>query len=228
MTTTFLLVHGSWHGPWCFRHLIDALVARGQRAVTVALPSVGHEGPPLGGLVEDGEAVARAATALDGRVVVVGHSYGGAAITQAEFGDSVARLVYLAAFMPDSGRTYTSYLPPGPLPPYVQMRDDGTFVVPDGQARPHFYHDVPDERAAWAEARLRPQSQAVLGTPIRQAAWRAIPSTYILTLDDRALPPDFQRQFLSQATDTRKLPGSHSPMLARPEALADLLLDCAR
>lgn len=227
MTTTFLLVHGSWHGPWCYRYLIDALVERGQRAEAIALPSVGEEPAKLGDLAADGDAVTRAAAAIEGRLIVVGHSYGGAAITQGEYGAHVARLVYLAAFMPDTGRTYPSYLPPGPLPPYVQMRDDGTFVVPSGQARAHFYHDCSDERAAWAEAQLRPQSQAVLATPIRSAAWRRVPSTYVVTTDDRALPPDFQRQFLAQATETRELPGSHSPMLARPGELADLLVACS-
>ncbi len=225
--TTFLLVHGSWHGPWCFQFLVDALTERGHRVETVALPSVGDDPAKDADLHADGRAVTQAAAALAGRLVVVGHSYGGAAITEAEYGPQVARLVYLAAFMPDTGRTYPSYLPPGPLPPYVQLRDDGTFAVPTGRARAHFYHDCSDARASWAEAQLRPQSQAVLATPIRAAAWRRHPSTYVLTTDDRALPPDFQRQFLSQATDTRELASSHSPMLSMPGELADTLVACA-
>ena len=219
-TPCFLLVHGSWHGAWCWDHLRPALTARGFDSVAVDLPSCSDA---LGSLAEDAAAVSAAAAAVDGPVIVVGHSYGGAVVSEARYGSNVSRLIYLCAFMPDTGRSYVSYLPPGDLPPYVGMRDDGTFAVPNGQAIPSFYADCTPEFANWAEARLRPQSQAVLAHDTGDAAWRHLPSSYILTSQDCALPPDFQRMFAAQADETYEIDSSHSPFLSRPDELADLL-----
>lgn len=222
---TFLLVHGSWHGPWCFEPLQAALRQRGVDSIAVALPSVGTDVAHLGTLADDATVVTDAAAAIDGPVVVVGHSYGGAVITEGRWGPQVARLIYLGAFMPDTGRSYPSYLPPGPLPPYVEMRDDGTMVVPAGQAIEHFYADCSPETGRWAEARLRPQSQQVLQHAITAAAWRAVPSTYVMLTEDRAIPPDLQRMFAGQADDAREFVSSHSPFLSRPDDLAALFLE---
>jgi pimeloyl-ACP methyl ester carboxylesterase len=224
---SFLFVHGSWHGPWTWNLVRPLLEARGHATAAVALPSMGSDPATLGGLAEDSAAIARSAGELPGEVVVVGHSYGGAPVSGAEFGSQVRRLIYLAAFMPDAGRPYVSYLPPGPLPPYVGMRDDGTFAVPEGQALPAFYSDCGEPLASWAEALLVPQSQKVLGVAAPVAAWRSIPSAYVLTTGDRALPPDFQRQFLPQADRVAEFDSSHSPMLSRPIDLTDLLVRLA-
>lgn len=223
----FLLVHGSWHGPWCWDALVAALAARGHDAATVALPSCGTDPAALGGLAEDAEAVTAAAAAIDGDVVVVGHSYGGAAISEARYRGNVKRLIYVAAFMPDAGRSSVSYLPPGPLAPYIGLRDDGTMEVPADQAVPSFYHDCAPDVAAAAEARLCLQSQSVLGPDSTRAAWREIPSSYVVTTDDRALPAEFQRMFAAQADETRDFESSHSPFLSRPDDFADLLADIA-
>jgi pimeloyl-ACP methyl ester carboxylesterase len=221
-STHFLLVHGSWHGSWCWDLLRPELEQRGHRVTAIDLPSVGADVSALGDFNADTQAVTAAAALLDGPAVVVGHSYGGAVISNAEYPASVRRLVFLGAFMPDAGRAFTSYLPPGPLPPYVGLNDDGTSTVPDGQARPSFYADCSDELVGWAGSMLRPQSQAVLGGVNARAAWRAIPSTYVLLTEDQALPPDFQAMFAAQATETVKFDASHSPFLSKPAQLADL------
>lgn len=143
------------------------------------------------------------------------------------FGPNVRRLVFLAAFMPDTGRTYPSYLPPGPLPPYVGINDDGTMSVPAGTSLDAFYLDCPPDVAVWADAHLRPQSQQVLNTAITAVAWHTIPATYIITTQDHAVPPDLQRHFATQASEVYEIAGSHSPMLARPRELADLLTKIA-
>lgn len=220
---TFLLVHGSWHGPWCWEPLADALHGLGHRAATVALPSVGDDPTRLGGLPDDASAVAAAASDQPGEVQVVGHSYGGAVITEAAHPANVTRLVYLGAFMPDTGRTFASYLPPGPLPPYVEQRPDGTLAVPAGQAQPAFYGHCDPATVAWAQSRLRPQSAAILTHPITDAAWRRIPSTYIVLTDDHAIPAPLQREFARQATSTIELASDHSPMLSHTQELADAL-----
>ncbi len=224
---TFLLVHGSWHGAWCWEPLRAALDRRGYRTAAVDLPSCGTDPAALGGLAEDAATVAAAAAAIAGDVVAVGHSYGGVPISEARFGANVRRLIFLAAFMPDTGRSYVSYLPPGPLPPYVGLRGDGTMAVPAEEARGAFYADCTPEVAAWAEARLRLQSQSVMGPPITRASWRDIPAGYIVATADRALPPDFQRMFAAQAADIREIASSHSPMLSQPDALAATLIAMA-
>ena len=224
---SFLLVHGSWHGPWCWELLRPALESRGYGSHVVDLPSCGEAGTLLGGLAEDAAAVERAAAAMEGPVVVVGHSYGGAAITEATYGPNIARLIYLCAFMPDTGTTYPSDLPPGPLPGYVGMRDDGTFVVPPGEAINAFYADCTPDVAHWAEANLRAQSQAVLGHVITEAAWRHLPSSYVVALQDRALPPEMQRRLSLRASDRHEIDSSHSPFLSRSGELADLLVAIA-
>jgi pimeloyl-ACP methyl ester carboxylesterase len=224
---TFLLVHGSWHGPWCWDYLKPALDRLGYASQTVSLPSCGTDRAALRGFADDAAAVSSAAAAIQGDVVVVGHSYGGAVISEATYGPNVKRLVYLGAFMPDKGRSYVSYLPPGPLPPYVGLRDDGTMAVPEGASVPHFYADCTPEIAAWATAQLRMQSQAVLGPENTRAAWREIPSAYIVLTQDQALPPDFQRMLAQQAGDVREFVSSHSPFLSRPDDLAELLVSIA-
>ncbi|MEZ4552858.1 MAG: alpha/beta hydrolase [Dehalococcoidia bacterium] len=225
--TTFLLVHGAWHGPWCWDLLIPEIEARGHAAVAVQLPSCDPDAAALGGYQEDAEAVSAAAAAIDGHVVIVAHSYGGAVISEATFDGRVRRLVFLCAFMPDNGRSYVSYLPPGGLPPYVGLREDGTSAVPAGLGRIHFYGDCSPEVAAWAESRLRPQSQSVLDPTAGYASWRNIPSAYILCTLDQALPPDFQRMFAAQADEVIEMESSHSPMLSRPGELADILVRLA-
>lgn len=222
--TTFLLVHGSWHGPWCWDLLQPELTARGARSATVDLPSCGTDPASLGTLADDARVVGDAAASLDDDVVVVAHSYGGVPTTEATYARNVRRLIYLAAFMPDTGRNYVSYLPPGPLPPYVGLREDGSFEVPQGQSKTAFYADCTDEVAGWAEAQLRLQSQAVMAPGITAAAWHDLPTTYIVTTQDQALPPDFQGMFAQQADKVYHFEASHSPMLSRPADLADLLI----
>jgi pimeloyl-ACP methyl ester carboxylesterase len=224
---TFLLVHGSWHGPWCWDHLKPALARRGFAAETVSLPSCGDAPGELGTFGDDAAVVSRAAAAIEGDVIVVGHSYGGAVISEATYRPNVKRLVYLGAFMPDTGRPFISYLPPGPLPPYVGIHEDGTTRVPDGLSSTFFYADCAPDLVAWADARLRLQSQAVFAPAITKAAWRDIPSTYILLTQDQALPPDFQRMFAAQADDVREFASSHSPFLSRPDDFAELLASIA-
>ncbi|HNP58441.1 MAG TPA: alpha/beta hydrolase [Gordonia sp. (in: high G+C Gram-positive bacteria)] len=199
-------VHGSWHGFWCFERLIPALNARGANVVAVDLPSVGDDPTALGTLADDAAVISSAASAVGGPVVVVAHSYGGAATSEAVFAPNVEALVFLCAFMPDTGRTYPSYLPPGQLPPYVDPRDDGTMGVTDGLAIPTFYADCAAETQLWAQALLRPQSQAVVTHAITAASWRTLASAFVVTTDDAALPRDSNSGSLSRPRGTTRSP----------------------
>lgn len=218
---TFLLVHGSWHGPWCWERVVPALEALGHRAVTVALPSCGADTSRLGGLDDDARAV-EAAAAIDGPVVVVAHSYGGAVISHARHPANVLRLVFLGAFMPDSGMSLVSYLPPGNLPPYVNMGPLWSTLA-FAQIGPMLYADCDPADIAAAAARVVPQSSAAPATPVADAAWRHLPSTYILLTRDLAVPEPLQRHFATQATDMVELEASHNFFATRGTLLAGVL-----
>lgn len=223
----FLLVHGSWHGPWCFDLLRTALERRGYASETVSLASVGDDPARLGTFADDAATVTAAAAAMGANTVVVGHSYGGAVVAEASFGPNVRQFIMLGAFMPEIGRSYLSYFPPGPLPPFVGLRDDGSCILDRDLAVPFFFADCTPEIAAWAVERLRPQAQQVMGWANTAASWHTRPTTYILLTEDKAIPPAVQRQFAALASASREFTSSHSPFLSRPDDLVDLLVDIA-
>ena len=224
-TPTLLLVHGAWHGPWCWEKLTPELDRLGVKWATAKLPSIGHDGPPTGGVAEDAAAIDTAVGAIPGDVVVVAHSYGGVPTTQAMLGPRVRHIVYLGAFMPDAGQSLVNLLPPGPLPPFVQGNADGTTTVAAGHEVATFYADCTPEDAAWAVARLRPHNGIVNVTPVTRASWRERTSTYIMLTEDFACPTPIQPGLAKQATDSRTIAGSHSPFLAQPGLLAGMLAD---
>jgi pimeloyl-ACP methyl ester carboxylesterase len=224
---TLLLVHGAWHGPWCWEKTIAALADHGLEARTVALPSCGSDPARLGGLVEDAAAVAEAAAAIAGDAVVVGHSYGGMAITEAAYGPNVKRLVYVGAFMPAEGRSLVSHFPPDALPPFVEIRADGSVALIGRFAREWLYGDVDEVTAADAASRLVLHSAAAIITPTSRCAWRTVPASYVICSEDRIIPPETQRTMAEQAADTRTIASSHSPTLSRPDELAAILAEIA-
>jgi pimeloyl-ACP methyl ester carboxylesterase len=210
---TMLLVHGAWHGGWCWDHLVPELRARGWDTAVVDLPST--SGSPAHGMREDAEAVREALRALDGPVTVLAHSYAGVPV--GESAASAARLIYLAAHMLEPGESVVTSLGGPWYEPGTKMLD-----VPE-PARDLLFADVPDELASWAVERLRPQSARVFEEPVTAAAWRTVPTTSIVCSDDVILPPVFADRLRAGAV--RHLPGSHSPFLGRPAALAELICD---
>jgi pimeloyl-ACP methyl ester carboxylesterase len=238
MPATVVLVHGAWHGAWCWDRVVEGLAARGVNAVALDLPGHGASTEPLGDLHGDAAAVRRALDALDGPVVLCGHSYGGAVISEAASGHpSVRHLVYLAALMLDAGESCSRSVPipaggdPGPaseLAPAMQFSDDGTIVTVDPVAgRGIFYADCSDRDIDWAIARLGPQPAITLQQPIPATAWREIPSTYVVCADDRAIPPWIQHAFAERATNSVAWPTSHSPFVSQPDLVVELLAGLA-
>lgn len=226
-TATLLLVHGSWHGPWCWEPLVPELERRGLCYATVDLPSVGGSVAEMGGMMDDVAAIEAAVDRIPGETIVVAHSYGGVPATQADYPSRVRHLVYLAAFMPDVGQSLVSLLPPGPLPPFVLADPDGSTRVNPDLAVQAFYPDLPTEMAAWAIERLRLHNAGAITTPVARAAWRSIPSTYLLMTDDQPCPTPVQRQVSRQAGHVHEMAGGHFPFLAHPAAVADLLKQVA-
>jgi pimeloyl-ACP methyl ester carboxylesterase len=218
-----LLIHGAFHGAWVWRKVQDRLGPMGWMVRTVELPSVAAKGEPRHGMLNDADVVRQHLQASDGPVVVVAHSYGGIPVTQAAAGlPQVLHIVYVAAFQLDVGDSLLGVIEE---PPPWWIVDDDTIAVDRPVER--FYGDVPPGDAEWAENQLRPSSYTSVIESLTAAAWRNIPSTYVICEHDLALPPAAQEQMARRAADIRRLPCSHSPMLSRPSELTQLITDVA-
>jgi pimeloyl-ACP methyl ester carboxylesterase len=224
-TPTLLLVHGSWHGAWCWEKLTPELDRRGIAWRAIDLPCVGTDAAELGTVADDAAIIEAAAREIPGNVVIVAHSYGGIPTTEARFSANVKHLVYLGAFMPAVGQSLVSLLPPGPLPPFVIAREDGATEISLPLAPDAFYADCDAATAQWAVDHLRLHNGICNATPVTRTSWRESESTYIVLTHDRAVPTFMQREFAKQASQTREMQTSHSPFLSRPDELADLLVE---
>ncbi|WP_410635557.1 alpha/beta hydrolase [Amycolatopsis sp. cmx-4-83] len=215
-----VLVHGAWHGPWCWELLVPELQNRGWTVSTVDLPST--SGDPAAGMHADADAVRAHLAELDGPVTLLAHSYGGVPATEAA-GPNVRQLVYLAAHVLEEGESVVSPLGGPWFPP------DADFA-PGGEPSEAYYHDVPADRAREAVARLRPQSAKAFTEELTRAAWRDVPSALIVCDDDRSLPGVIIERAIEggRVKVVRHLPGGHSPFLARPAELAALVDEIAR
>ncbi|MEO3784153.1 alpha/beta fold hydrolase [Actinocorallia sp. B10E7] len=213
-----LLVHGAWHGSWCWDRLRPALGADGWSTRTVDLPSAGGDA----GVHEDAQAVLGELDRIDGPVVIVAHSYGGIPVTQAAAkAAGVSRIVYLAAYQLDAGESLLGFHG-APVPD----EPAGLRPVPDDPL-PMFYGDVPDAEARDAALRLVPQSTRSFAEPLTEAAWRTVPSAYIVCEHDRALPPRDQEALAARSEEAHRLASGHSPFLSMPQELASLLAKIA-
>src|SRR4249920_2443204 len=166
---TVVLVHGAWHGAWCWERVVAGLSHRGVRAVAVDLPGHGADPGPFTDLHGDAARVRDVLDGLDQSVVLVGHSYGGAVVTEAGDHTCVEHLVYIAGFPLDAGEACTSAAVDEPATARISWegRPDvgaGFITGPDGRvtleasaAAACFYNDCDDESVRWALARLGPQ-----------------------------------------------------------------------
>jgi pimeloyl-ACP methyl ester carboxylesterase len=238
---TVVLVHGAWHGAWCFDQVMPLLHDAGIEAIAVDLPGHGDDDGPLGDHPGDVARVTAALDAIDGDVVLLGHSYGGSVITQAGVHPAVRRLVYLCAFaLAEDESTATATAAAGApgidaishegrpnLGHAMILHDDGTTTLTRDGARECLYADVDDATFEWAFAKLCPQPMsAVLATPTA-IAWRTVPSTYVVCTEDMAVHPDLQRLMARRCTDQIEWAIGHSPFASRPELLSELLVDLA-
>jgi pimeloyl-ACP methyl ester carboxylesterase len=211
-----LLVPGSWHGAWCWDGVIDRLTAAGVVARALDLPS--NDG--ASGLADDAEAVRDALAELGEPAAVVGHSYGGIAISEGAAG--AAGLVYLCAFMLDAGEALLDAMQ-HELPDWIQLDEQaGSHLATRTEA--FLYGDCAPDVAAAAGAKLTRQSVAAIATPQSAAAWQTVPSAYVICEQDRALPPPAQEAMSARAASVHRLPASHSPFLSRPDEVAEIVL----
>jgi hypothetical protein len=228
--THFVLVHGGWHGAWCWEAQVAALQRRGHAATAVDLPS--DDTSAGAGRYAD---VIAAAVREPGRDVVVGHSLAGLAIPLVPHRVPVGALVFLASLLPDPGRSWRDQLAAGrPMADWFyanglpkQGRDEqGRSTWPPDVASELFYHDCPPEVAEAAAARLRPQSPAPITETTPLAAFPGVPAHYIGCRGDRAVSADWAEAAARArlGVDVTWIDGSHSPFLADPDGLAELFV----
>lgn len=229
-TPAILLVHGAWHGSWCWDRVRPILEAAGRAVHVVDLPTVHAPDKAQLTLADDVRTVREAVEAIDGPVVVVAHSYGGVPTTQALVGaEDVAHLVYIAAFALDAGESLLGAV--GGVAPSWWVVDGplttaGTAEEPAEQL---FFNDLPEDVARANAARLQAQATSPFQEAIDGAAWRSIPSTYVITERDGVFPVFAQEALSARAGSTvHRLDTSHSPFLSQPERTAEIILAAGR
>jgi pimeloyl-ACP methyl ester carboxylesterase len=227
---TVVLVHGAWHGAWCFATLQAELDRRGIPSLAIDLPGHGTSMLPLGGLHHD---AAHLTAILDhlalSDVVLAGHSYGGAVITHAAAARSdVAHLVYIAAFALDDGESVIGALRSldrrdTGLRAAQRPGDDGTSTLDPELAAPALYGQCPPATVAAALPRLSAQPDATMTEAVAGSPRATIDSSYVVCLRDQAVHPDHQRVLAARCTHQIDLDTDHSPFLSRPSELAEIL-----
>jgi pimeloyl-ACP methyl ester carboxylesterase len=230
---TFVLVHGAYHGAWCWYRTAPILEERGHTVVTLDLPAHGVDTTPVSEVTLEGY-VDRVCAVLDeqsGPVALVGHSMGGLTISQAaeRRPDAVDTLVYLTAFLLPDGETLIdqrsdeSLIPPN----FVTDEERGVGYVVDDALKAVFYADCRPADVTLARSLLRPEPLAPMTTLLDLSPERfgSVPRAYIECTDDRAIPLTQQREFRSRLAceTTVTLETSHSPFFAAPEETANAL-----
>lgn len=213
-----LLVHGAWHGSWCYETLIPELEDARLTVRTVDLPSSGSPGT----LEADADVVRTAIAATDEETCVVGHSYGGAVITAASAGTAgISQLVYLCAFMLDEGESLLSIVG-GDLPEWIVV-DEAAGTSTLSRIGEFLYGDCSPEVIAAAEARLNPQSLASFAAPLGTPGWQEHPSTYLVCERDLAVPLPAQEAMCQRAGNVERVDTDHMPMYSATTVVADLI-----
>jgi pimeloyl-ACP methyl ester carboxylesterase len=218
-----VLVHGGFVDGSGWQAVYEHLTADGFNVSIVQNPTLSLAG--------DATATRQILARQDGPTVLVGHSYGGAVISEAGTHDNVAALVYIAAFAADKGESVNTLIadpPPGaPVPPILPPVD-GFLFLDSEKFHDSFAGDVPAARAAFLADSQVPWGVDALTGPVTEPAWRSKPSWYLVATDDRMIPPPAQRAMAERAGSTvTEVAGSHAIYESRPDAVAALITRAA-
>lgn len=230
---TIVLVHGAWDNATGWNAVVERLQQRGYPVIAVA--------NPLRALASDAAYVSSVLATIEGPVVLVGHSYGGAVITNAAAGHSnVKALVYIAAFVPDEGESLLqlsslnpgSKIGPTSLTPRPYSMEDGNVVIDlyltQEAVRTAFASDVPRRVADQMFATQRPLTQAAFESPSGVPAWKTIPSWYLVASNDQTIPPATQRFMAERAgAHTTEVRSSHIAHISRPAQTSQIIVEAA-
>jgi pimeloyl-ACP methyl ester carboxylesterase len=220
-TPSVVIVHGAFADGSDWAKVIPLLQARGVKVTAVQ--------NPLSSLGDDAAAARRAIEAQPGKVVLVGHSWGGTVITQAGQHDKVGSLVYVAAFAPDAGKSTLETGEGYPAAPgskrFVADRE-GFLSLPEAAMREDFAQDVPAAQAAVMAVTQGPIQSSAFGEKVSVAAWKTKPSWFIVSTRDRMIDPGLQRAMASRiGATTTELAASHVPQQSRPQDVARVILE---
>ena len=218
-----VLVHGGFVDGSGWQGVYDHLKKDGYSVSVVQNPTLSH--------ADDVAVTKRAIDAQSEPVTLVGHSYGGAVITEAGNHPNVAALVYIAGFVPDKGESVNTLIadpPPGaPVPPILPPQEGFLFLDRE-KFHASFAGDLSAEQAAFMADSQVPWGVEALSGTISEPAWRNKPSWYLLTTEDRMIPPPAQREMSARAGSTVvEVEGSHSIYLSQPGAVAELIEQAA-
>jgi pimeloyl-ACP methyl ester carboxylesterase len=227
---TVVLVHGAFADGSSWSAVIERLSARGVNAMAVA--------NPLRGVSSDSAYLASVLEQTEGPIVLVGHSYGGALITNAASGnENVVALVFVAAFAPDEGEVLgqieagskDSVLNSALVPRQYPTADGGSateFLIDPAKARDAFAGDVSDQQATLIAAVQRPVAELAFGEPSGPPAWKEKPSWAVVATGDKAAGTDVVRSMAERAgANITEVEGSHVIMISRPDVVTDVIME---
>ena len=219
-----VLVHGAFVDGSGWQGVYKDLKKDGYTVAVVQNPTVSLE--------DDVAVTKRTIAAQDGPVILVGHSYGGAVITEAGNDPKVAALVYVAAFAPDKGESVSTLIanpaPGAPLPPILPPQD-GYLFLDRAKFAASFAADVSADAAQFMADSQVPWGVQALAGAISTPAWKTKPSWYLIATDDKMIPPDAQRAMSKRAGSTVvEVKASHSVYVSQPQAVASLIEKAAK
>ena len=222
-TKNIVLVHGGWADGSGWSKEIPILTAAGHKVIAVQLP--------LHSLSDDVATVKRAVEHIGGPTILVGHSYGGAVITNAGYNNpNVTGLVYVAAFAPDEGQSLSSFVDPAKFPKELFIVDSGGFIYLNPKIfRENFAQDVDPAEADVMAIVQKPFHQSEFVEKSGPPAWKQLPTWYQISTNDHMIPPDVQRMFAQRMNATTiSLPASHASYVSHPNEIADFILNAAK
>jgi pimeloyl-ACP methyl ester carboxylesterase len=233
---TYVLIHGAWHGAWCWKKVIPLIEKEGHKVVAPDLPGHGKDKRPIADITLQAY-TDRVCQILDEQpdpVILVGHSMGGAVITQtAEYRpEKISKLVYVTAFLLQNGEFLLQHAEPDTealvLPNLIMSEDQSYATVKQEALKEVFYADCSDEDVEFAKSRLVPQAAAPFATPVSttEENFGRVPRVYITCLRDKAVSPSIQEKLYKAlpCENVISMDTSHSPFFSAPEELAKHLL----
>lgn len=216
-----VLVHGFWTDASIYNQIIPTLLAEGYEVMAVQ--------NPLTSFADDVAATKRALNRIEGKCILVGHSWGGMVITEVGNDERVSGLVYIAALAPDVGESMmdlmSKYEPPSQ---YFQELEGFVWISQEGVSE-ILAHDLSPEECGLIYATQTPPSTSLLLAKVTVAAWRNKPSWYIIASNDKSVPPDLQRDLSKRiGATTMTIESSHLPMISHAAEVLDLIGEVAK
>lgn len=218
---TVILVHGAWADGSSWQKVIPLLLKEEISVIAVQNPT--------SSLADDAAATRRIMNSVEGPIVLVGHSWGGAVITEAGSDPKVKALVYVAAFAPKAGETVGEQVGRYPAPPGLsQIRNDGAgyLTLSEEGWMNDVGQDLPKEEARVLCVLQPPLAAGTFGDKVTEAAWVSRPTWYIVSTEDRVVSVELERELAAaMGATTTELAASHLSLLSMPEAVTSVILD---